>query len=122
MLLVRLAKANALAERHLMDHGAISRRANELVQTELRELEISEAAEGFISSTPNEGMTLFFACECADETCHERVPIRFSEYNKLHRDRNQFIVLPEHRELEQRHITPGKMKYSIINSLWQLAA
>jgi hypothetical protein len=121
VLLVKLARATALAERHLAGHQAISRRANELVQTDLRELEISETAEGFITSAPNEELALYFACECLDDTCQERVLVTFSEYNALHINRNQFIVLPEHQTLAIQGTKPGTMKYIVENNLWKLS-
>jgi hypothetical protein len=120
MILVRFAKATALAERHLKGHQNISRRANELVQTDLRELEVNEIAEGFFSPAPNDSLTLYFACECMDESCEERVQISFSKYNSLHLDRNQFIVLPEH-QTQFQGMPIGTMKYSVVNNLWKLS-
>lgn len=120
MILVRLAKATALAERHLKGHQNTTRRANELVQNNLRELEVNEISEGFLSSAPNKSLTLYFACECLDESCNERVQISFSKYNSLHVDRNQFIVLPEH-QTQFEGLPTGTMQYSIINNTWKLA-
>lgn len=121
MILVKLARETALSERHLSGHQAVTRRANELLQTDLRELEITEIAEGFITSSPNKNLTLYFACECLDEKCNERIPIKFSKYNSLHIDRNQFIVIPEHKTPEFREKVIGTMKYSVVNNLWKLA-
>jgi hypothetical protein len=40
---------------------------------------------------------LHFYCECADENCHERIPIKPSQYNKIHENNSHFVILPEHQ-------------------------
>src|SRR4051794_12741032 len=117
MIIVKLAKSIALSEKHLTGHQAVSRRANELVQTNLRELEMDEVAEGFISAAPNKSLTLHFACECLNEGCHERVEIEFTKYNSLHKDRNQFVVFPGHQTAESESLKTENMKYNVTNNL-----
>lgn len=120
MILVKLAKATAFSERHLKGHQASARRTNESLQTELRELQINELSEGSIFGELNDSLILYFECECMDVSCTDRVPVSFSEYNSLHVDRNQFIVLPEH-QTQFKGLVMGTMKYSIVNKLWKLA-
>lgn len=40
--------------------------------------------------------SLFFYCECSDESCDERIQATFVEYEKHHKKRDTFIVMPDH--------------------------
>src|SRR3954463_16225800 len=120
MIIVKLAKSIALSEKHLTGHQAVSRRANELVQTNLRELEIDEIAEGFMSAMPNKNLILHFACECLNDDCHEKVEIEFTRYHSIHEDRNQFVVFPGHQTVESEGLVAEKMKYNVTNNSWRL--
>ena len=37
-----------------------------------------------------------FACECADETCLEKIPLTTQQFLAIESDRNRFIVLRGH--------------------------
>jgi hypothetical protein len=43
-----------------------------------------------------DGETLAFVCECADETCVERVPMTVSQYDELRAIPARFVVMPGH--------------------------
>jgi hypothetical protein len=40
--------------------------------------------------------TVAFVCECADETCVERVPMTTSQYDELRAIPARFVVIPGH--------------------------
>jgi hypothetical protein len=42
------------------------------------------------------GETLAFVCECADETCVERVPMTVAQYDELCAIPARFVVMPGH--------------------------
>jgi len=48
-------------------------------------------------------LLLRFYCECSDENCRLRIPVKLDEYVKIHQNRARFVVIPGHevRSLEE---------------------
>jgi hypothetical protein len=44
----------------------------------------------------DEGETVAFVCECADETCVERVPLKLAQYDEVRLIPARFFVVPGH--------------------------
>lgn len=51
------------------------------------------------------GLRIDFACECADSSCAERVPLTLLEYEKLHNDPARFVICKGHEvaKIEKVH-------------------
>ncbi len=85
------------AERKQIENEMIFRRINEKVGTDLDALDAMHVADGHHDLVRDDNLALMFKCECSDENCEVRIPIRLSEYQKIHTNRDTFIVKPNHQ-------------------------
>jgi hypothetical protein len=74
-----------------------------------RILELGEKLGG--AAGPRE---LDFACECADETCVERITLTASEFGEIEEDVNRFIVLHGHERDEVEDVVAEQDAYLIV--------
>ncbi len=85
------------AERHQIENEMLFRRMNEKVGDDLGALDASYIVSNEIYLIRDEDLLINFKCECSDENCSQRVPIKLSEYQSIHIDRSTFIVMPDHQ-------------------------
>ena len=85
------------AERRQIENEMIFRRINEKVGDDLGALDAMHIEDGNIYLIRDEDLLLQFKCECSDENCSVRIPLKLSEYQTIHANRNTFIVRPEHQ-------------------------
>lgn len=57
---------------------------------------------------------LHFFCECFDETCHERIVMTPTKYQRLHANRNQFIVKPGHSNATIERVMRSEPEYTVV--------
>ena len=82
---------------------------NEAVFREVNE-RIEDLAERFnIQDQP-----LDLICECADETCKERISMGHAEYEELRSDSRQFAVYPGHEYGEVEDVVARRRGYDIV--------
>lgn len=86
-----------IAERRQIENEMIFRRTNEKVGDDLDELDALHIEEGNPEFIRTDDLLLEFICECSDENCGERIPLKMSKYDKIHRNRDSFIVKPKHQ-------------------------
>jgi hypothetical protein len=84
------------AERRQIENEMIFRRRNETITEGLEELKTMEEAGNDPGLVGDADLILFFRCECSDENCNQRIPVRLDEYQALHADRKMFIMKPGH--------------------------
>ncbi|MES2630675.1 MAG: hypothetical protein V4611_01840 [Patescibacteria group bacterium] len=85
------------AERRQIENEMIFRRSNENVANALETLDAMHSEDGNFDLMKDEELEIHFKCECSDENCAVRIPMLLVEYQKIHADRNNFIVLPDHQ-------------------------
>lgn len=85
------------AERRQIENEMIFRRINEKVGDDLGALDAMHIEDGNVHLIRDEDLLLQFKCECSDENCTIRIPLRLSEYQEIHANRDTFIVRPEHQ-------------------------
>jgi hypothetical protein len=85
------------AERHQIENEMLFRRMNEKVGDDLDALDASYIEDKEIYTIRDDDILLNFKCECSDENCLMRIPLRLSQYQDIHVNRNTFIVVPEHQ-------------------------
>jgi hypothetical protein len=85
------------AERRQIENEMIFRRSNEKVGDDLEALDAMHIEDGDPHLIQDEAMILHFKCECSDENCTTRIPMRLSDYQEIHTDRDTFVVLPGHQ-------------------------
>jgi hypothetical protein len=88
-----------LSERRLAENEVVFRQLNEQVKKgveETNKLAIEENQHDMIIDLEDWQTSLQFYCECSDENCTKRVTVDYAEYNKIHEQRDHFIVAPGH--------------------------
>jgi len=101
-------------ERKQIENEMLFRRANEKVGADLDELDAQYIADGNPHLVRNDDLLLNFKCECSDENCEVRVPMRLSHYRKLHLDRSTFIIRPGHEVNPIEKVIEKNDTYSVV--------
>ena len=103
-----------MSERKQIENEMIFRRANELIGSGLDELDAMHIEDGNPNLVRDDDMTLEFKCECSDENCEARIPLKLSTYRKVHIDRDSFIIKLKHQvESIEEIVTTGET-YSVV--------
>jgi thermostable 8-oxoguanine DNA glycosylase len=84
------------AERKQIENEMIFRRINEKVGSDLDDLDKMHTEDGNAHLRHDDLILLQFKCECSDENCTVRIPLRLSKYREIHSDRSAFIVKKDH--------------------------
>ena len=103
-----------LSERRQIENEMIFRRANEVVGDKLDEIDANHRDEGNPELVRNEDMLLHFKCECSDEDCEARIPIKLSVYQKIHENRDAFIIKFKHQVEEIEKVILTESSYSVV--------
>ena len=85
------------AECRQIENEMIFRRRNEKIGDDLEALDTMFMDDGYADLVSDEDLTVHFLCECSDENCDTRIPMRQSKYQTIHTDRDHFIVIPGHQ-------------------------
>lgn len=86
-----------LSERRQIENEMIFRRENEEVGEMLNEIDVSHIKEGNPELVRKDDITFHFKCECSDEDCDARIPLKLSVYQKIHSNRDAFIIKLKHQ-------------------------
>lgn len=105
-------------KQRMTENEAVFRRYNEKVEKDLRTMQEMAEADGFPVSHDHDHLSFHFYCECSDENCIERIPMRLPVYKDIHARRDTFIAIPGHEELlvedvigrEETYVTVRKHK------------
>lgn len=85
-----------LSERRLAENEVFFREHNERIEQGFEAIRKMAAEDNQEVPVQDNSIPLYFYCECSDEKCRSRIEMRQDDYNKIHEQRNQFIVLPGH--------------------------
>jgi hypothetical protein len=85
------------AEQRQIENEMIFRRINEKVGSGLDALDDMHREDGNDHLVRDDDFLLRFKCECSDENCEVRIPLQLSEYQRIHLDRDTFIVKTDHQ-------------------------
>lgn len=88
-------------------------RAERLARNEALFREVNERLEELGRRTGTADGGLDFVCECADESCTERITLTLPEYEAVRADPRQFAVLPGH-EVSVEHVVADRGGYRIV--------
>lgn len=102
------------AERKQIENEMIFRRINEKIGTDLDTLDDMHIKDGNHHLVSDDDLLLKFKCECSDENCEIRIPLRLSKYREIHVDRNMFIVKPNHQVEPIEKVIAEEQEYSIV--------
>ncbi|MET0979961.1 MAG: hypothetical protein ABWX90_01745 [Candidatus Saccharimonadales bacterium] len=102
------------AERRQIENEMIFRRDNEKVGDNLGALDVMHIEDGNAHLIRDEDLMLSFNCECSDENCTVRIPMLLSEYQKIHINRDAFVVLPDHQVDPIEKIISESPMYNVV--------
>lgn len=85
------------AERRQIENEMIFRRMNEKIGDDLDALDALHIDEHELFLIRDTELLIKFRCECSDENCAERLPLKLYDYQTVHQDRDTFIVKPNHQ-------------------------
>jgi hypothetical protein len=101
-------------ERKQIENEMLFRRANEKIGTDLDDLDALHIADGNPHLVRNDDLLLNFKCECSDENCEARIPMKLSHYRTLHVDRSVFIIKPNHEVNPIEKVIEVADAYSVV--------
>ena len=104
----------SIVERRQIENEMIFRRHNEKVGDDLGALDAMHIADDNPHLIRDEDILLHFKCECSDENCDARIPIKLSEYQKIHMDRDSFIVKPDHQVDPIEKVIQVEVEFSVV--------
>lgn len=64
--------------------------------------------------------SLMFYCECSDESCRKRVELKPSRYDKIHKHRNYFVIVPGHDVKSIERVIEENAEFSIVEKFIDL--
>jgi hypothetical protein len=102
------------AERHQIENEMLFRRMNEKVGDDLGALDASYIESKEVYLIRDDDILINFKCECSDESCVVRIPLKLSNYQSIHEDRNTFIVLPDHQVDKIEKVLWSGADYNIV--------
>jgi hypothetical protein len=102
------------SERRQIENEIIFRRANELIGSNLDILDANHIADGNPHLVRSDDLLLHFKCECSDENCSVRLPMKLSIYRKIHENRNAFIIKAKQQVTVIEKVILIEEKYSVV--------
>jgi hypothetical protein len=109
--------SDTTSERRLAENEAVFRKLNEQVNVGFQEtnrLAQEDNQLEFLVTVKNDDEPLHFYCECADEHCTDRIILTMAEYQKIHKNRNRFIIVPGHEVRSVEKVIEKKPAYTVV--------
>lgn len=103
-----------ISERRQIENEMIFRRVNEKVGDDLDSLDAAHIEEDNLDLIWDDTILLNFRCECSDEDCGKRIPIKLSVYKKIHENRDAFIIKLKHQVKEIEKVILTEDNYSVV--------
>lgn len=103
-----------LSERRQIENEMIFRRLNEKVGDTLESLDAMHIEDENIDLIWDDTLLLSFRCECSDENCNTRVPVKLSVYKKIHENRDAFIIKLKHQVNEIEKVIITEDSYGVV--------
>lgn len=103
-----------LTERRQIENEMIFRRINEKVGDDLDSLDAMHIKDDNLDLMWDDTILLRFKCECSDEDCDKRIPIKLSVYKKIHENRDAFIIKLKHQVKKIEKVILTEDNYSVV--------
>lgn len=103
-----------LSERRQIENEMIFRRANEVIGDSLNKIDVNHREDGNPGLVRDKDILLHFKCECSDENCEARIPIKLSVYQTIHENRNAFIIKLKHQVEAIEKVILTEDEYSVV--------
>jgi thermostable 8-oxoguanine DNA glycosylase len=103
-----------LSERRQIENEMIFRRLNEKLGDRLGDLDAMHIEDDNLHLLWDDTVLLNFKCECSDEDCNKRIPIKLSVYKKIHENRDAFIIKLRHQVKEIEKVIITEENYCVV--------
>lgn len=103
-----------LSERRQIENEMIFRRKNEKIGDALDNLNAMHIEDDNPQLISDDEVLLHFRCECSDEDCDVRIPIKLSVYQKIHENRDAFVIKLKHQVNAIEKVILTEDKYSVV--------
>lgn len=104
----------SIAEQRQIENEMIFRRLNEKIGDGLGALDAMHIEDDNIHLIQDELLLLRFKCECSDENCVARIPLELSKYQRIHEDRDAFIVKIDHQVDQIEKVIEQEKEYNVV--------
>ena len=104
----------SITERRQIENEMIFRRANEKVGDDLGALDAMHIEEDHPELIRDDASLLHFKCECSDENCDARIPIKLTDYQTIHENRDTFIIKLKHQVDPIEKVISTESTYSVV--------
>jgi hypothetical protein len=86
---------------------------NELVARAVNKKSL-KALRHHVPNDEQTGLKILFNCECASDDCEERIALTLDEYNQLHENAAQFVIVKEHLEPSVEKVHASNETISVV--------
>jgi len=97
------------ASKKLVENEAMFRKLNESVNHDVATLDVID--KGALKP----GFKLQYFCECADEACKQRITLSVRTYQKIHAERDRFIIIPGHNVAKVETIVKRYKTFNVVD-------
>lgn len=104
----------SVTERRQIENEMIFRRMNEEVGDDLGALDAMHIEDSNLQLIRDQDSILQFKCECSDEECKERIPLKLSDYQAIHVNRDTFIVKLKHQVDPIEKVIKTAAEYNVV--------
>ena len=102
------------SQKRMADNEAVFRHYNEQVGANFDEIVKLAHESGQDDLIRDDDTPLHFYCECSDENCEQRILLKPSAYQKIHKNRRHFILIPGHESTFIEQVIKQKETHSIV--------
>jgi hypothetical protein len=103
-----------LSERRMAENEVVFRKYNERIKKGFDELKRIAKEEGQEALVRDEDTPLHFYCECSDENCRQRIILKPSRYNEIHKHRDHFVVTYGHDVQSVERVIDGEADFCVV--------
>jgi hypothetical protein len=109
--------SHSSSDRRKAENEVIFRRHNEAIKKDFDEIKRIAKEDDQEHLVPKIDVALRFYCECSDENCRMRVALQADEYNRIHKNRHHFVIIPGHETQTIEKIINEEDNYTIVEKL-----
>jgi len=83
--------------------------------------EVNKSIARFVKSESYKpGQPIDFYCECSNQNCSQRVSLQAEQYQELHGNHRQFVVVPGHETPEIEKIVQTESNYRVVEKFGEM--
>jgi hypothetical protein len=103
-----------LSERRMIENEVVTREFNEKIKKGFDELKKIAKEDGQRGLVGSDNTPLMYYCECSFIDCRQRIEMKPSKYNQIHKKRDNFIVVPGHETNKIESVVQAESDYNVV--------